>query len=57
MKWIHFITSKINDHLNLPSIKFESIMYSLLKKPTFPYKYIAYFVILILLIYISYYFM
>jgi hypothetical protein len=54
MKWTHFITSKINDHLHLPSPKFESMMYSLLKKNTFPYKYIIYIIILIVFIFIVY---
>ena len=56
MKWTHFITSKINDHLNLPSPKFELLMYSLLKKPTFPYKYIIYIIILLSFAYIAYYY-
>ncbi len=56
MKWTHFITSKINDHLHLPSPTFEKIIYSLLKKPTFNYKYLLYFILLLIFIYIAYYY-
>lgn len=56
MKWTHFITSKINEHLNLPTIEFEKQIYYLLKKPTFNYKILMYVLILFVLIYICYFY-
>lgn len=54
MKWMHFITCHINDYLHLPNTTFDKQIYILLKKPTFNYKILVYFILFGLLIYFTY---